>query len=552
MGVASLALGGYVARDALAPVWVTWWLGDTVGALTVTPFLLLWRESGSQRWTSARLAEAAGVCAAVLFVAAAVFGRPLFQDAGGSPLAYLALLPVLWAALRFGARETVTVILLLSGVAIAGTLQGWGPFVNDTRNSSLLHLQSFLGVATLIGLFLSTVRREQAARWDELERRVDERTGELELAYERAQVHAQRLCDMMDCLTVAAVAADEGLRVLHVNDCFRRLFNLESDPAEGVPIARILERVTPAFAEPQETMDLFRCWLRDLRPARRPELALADGRLLACEYIPTVSRRKDRGHLLVLRDVTEERRVDRAKSEFMSLASHQLRTPLTGIRWSLGRLERLLRDRLLEPERRLLSDGRQAAARMGETIDRMLAIARMESRQRSAQPQEAGLAELLEAAAADSRRAAEAKGQALAIHCQDGLVLRTDPKLLGEIVGNLLGNAVKYTPPGGRIALRVTSASGTVRIAVEDSGIGIPADEQSSVFRKFFRAENARTLDQEGTGLGLYFAAGAARLLGARLSFTSLPGRGTVFTLEHPAGPLSAQPERHKREPVVV
>jgi diguanylate cyclase (GGDEF)-like protein len=152
VGPVALELAGVVAWPALRSLWVTWWLGSTTGMLVVAPVILLWIARPTVSLALPRVAEAAGVLGTVVLGGQLVFGDLSPAAASHLPLGFLTIPPVLWAAFRFGPRETATAVLLLSAMAIRGTLGGLGPFVRATPHDSLVLLQAFLGVLAVIGL----------------------------------------------------------------------------------------------------------------------------------------------------------------------------------------------------------------------------------------------------------------------------------------------------------------------------------------------------------------------------------------------------------------
>lgn len=177
MGVMSLCLGGYAAWGDYGSIWMTWWLGDAVGNLVVAPPILLWSADRRVSWSRARGAEAAVSFAALLLVAQAVLGAGGPLAARHLPLGFFCVPPLLWIAYRFGAREAATATLLLSAVALAGTLSGAGPFATGSRNESLLLLQAFMGILSFTALLLAGAlgerrRAEEALRRSEEQNRL--------------------------------------------------------------------------------------------------------------------------------------------------------------------------------------------------------------------------------------------------------------------------------------------------------------------------------------------------------------------------------------------
>jgi diguanylate cyclase (GGDEF)-like protein len=161
IGLISLVLGGYARWSDFWHIWLTWWLGDGAGSLVVTPAVLLWAENPRIQWTRRQAAEAAALLACLLLVGLFVFGGQGPNAAKNYPLEFLCIPVLLWAAFRFGARETATALLLLSVVAIRGTLRGYGPFARETQNESLLLLQAFIAVIAVTKLIVAAIVSER-------------------------------------------------------------------------------------------------------------------------------------------------------------------------------------------------------------------------------------------------------------------------------------------------------------------------------------------------------------------------------------------------------
>ena len=161
IGVTTLSLGGFAPWRDYRYIWLTWWLGDGVGAIVVTPLLILWISDPRIHWRWSRIAEMGGLVAGMLMTSGIVFCGVFFRAPRNYPLEYLCIPFLIWAALRFGQRESSLVIALLSGVAIWGTLHGFGPFALGTKNESLLLLQSFMGIVAVMTLALSAQAAER-------------------------------------------------------------------------------------------------------------------------------------------------------------------------------------------------------------------------------------------------------------------------------------------------------------------------------------------------------------------------------------------------------
>jgi len=159
-GVTSLALGGFARWADYGWIWLTWWLGDAVGDLVVAPVALLWYARPRVRWPRGRALEAAALLVGLGLAGLMVFGG-LLPSRKDYPLEFVCIPFFLWAAVRFRAREAATAILVLSAIAIRGTVLGFGPFVRDAPNESLLLLQSFMGVVSVMTLILTAAVSER-------------------------------------------------------------------------------------------------------------------------------------------------------------------------------------------------------------------------------------------------------------------------------------------------------------------------------------------------------------------------------------------------------
>jgi diguanylate cyclase (GGDEF)-like protein len=155
VGVTTLALGGFADWAMYGAIWSTWWLGDAVGAVVVTPFLLLWRENPRMNWTPKQTIELAFMFAGLFFTAWIVFGAHFHYMLKDYPLEYLCIPFLIWAAFRFGRRKAATAICVLAAIATWGTLHGFGPFSRESQNTSLLLLQTFVGIMAILSLVLA-------------------------------------------------------------------------------------------------------------------------------------------------------------------------------------------------------------------------------------------------------------------------------------------------------------------------------------------------------------------------------------------------------------
>jgi diguanylate cyclase (GGDEF)-like protein len=155
IGVGTLTAAGFADWTAFGSMWCTWWLGDAVGAVTVTPLLLLWWENPSISWTREQITELAFLFLGLFATGWIVFGKPFHAELKNYPLEYLCIPFLIWAAFRFGRRKAATALCGVSVIAAWGTLHGYGPFARESQNMSLLLMQSFMGIIAITTLALA-------------------------------------------------------------------------------------------------------------------------------------------------------------------------------------------------------------------------------------------------------------------------------------------------------------------------------------------------------------------------------------------------------------
>jgi signal transduction histidine kinase len=227
------------------------------------------------------------------------------------------------------------------------------------------------------------------------------------------------------------------------------------------------------------------------------------------------------------------RELDRMKDEFVASISHELRTPLTSI---TGYLELLRDDQTLDKEQeRMLEIVDRNADRLQRLVADLLFVAQAEDAEVEADTSELDLTQLSRDAVEAARPRASTGEVTLELHGGPAF-LHGDPRRLSQVIDNLISNAIKFTPGGGRVDVRVELRQERVLLLVSDTGMGIPADEQAGLFQRFFRTRSANDAAIQGTGLGLSIAKQIVESHGGTIGFTSREGLGTTFTVELPVG----------------
>jgi PAS domain S-box-containing protein len=234
-----------------------------------------------------------------------------------------------------------------------------------------------------------------------------------------------------------------------------------------------------------------------------------------------------------IQDVSEQREMERIKSEFISTVSHELRTPLTSIRGSLGLVLGAMAEPLPRNVRTLLDIAQNNSDRLILLINDILDIDKIASGNMRFDLQEKALAGLLESAVSANTAFAQKFGARIALQPVDAsLRILIDEARFEQIVTNLVSNAAKFSPPGGEIQVRVDEANATVRISVSDQGPGIPENFRSRVFEKFSQQDSSAARRANGTGLGLHITRELVEHMGGRIGFDTETGRGTTFWFE--------------------
>jgi two-component system phosphate regulon sensor histidine kinase PhoR len=239
------------------------------------------------------------------------------------------------------------------------------------------------------------------------------------------------------------------------------------------------------------------------------------------------------GFTLTIQDVTQDREVSRMKSDFVSFVTHQLRTPLAGIRWLLELAQG--EPGLPAETSSLLRDAQDANRRLIALVNDLLDVSRLESGKLAVALGPVDLVQVTQSVLDELAPLMRDRGHRAALEAEGGLpAALADPTLLRQVALNLLSNAIKYTPAGGAIDVKVMREGGSLLWAVRDTGIGIPPEGQARLFEKFYRADNAVTLETEGTGLGLYLVRLIVDRLGGRIWCESAVGAGSTFKFTLP------------------
>jgi PAS domain S-box-containing protein len=559
-GVVSLCLGGFSSWGQFQPVWLTWWLGDMVSDLTIAPLLILWFRKRHFSPKLERLAEAVALALLVCLVAKTVFlvHFPAFGEKQ-NPLGYLALLPLLWAAFRFGPRGAATTAFVVSSVALSGTLKRLGPFVAPDPNVSLLLLQAFMGTTTGTALVLAAA----VAQSHRAEQRLQSENERRRKAEEARRLDEERFHGIIDNSPAVIYLKDVEGKYLLINRRHERLFGLLNSQVAG-----------------KTAFDLFPESIAQQLRANDLAVATADAPIESEEVVPQADGlhtyisvkfplRNGAGKVYAIAgistDITERKRTEMAlqearerlakanhelearveertaslrqallqMEEFSYTVSHDLRAPLRGMH---GYAVALLQDHgaALPPEAaNYLNRIAENATRLDKMIVDVLAFSRIARAELALEP-------------VSLNRLVVDLIQHYPMWQPPRTSLQVEPLLdvlghepsLTQVISNLIGNAIKFVAPGVHPCVRIwTEARGPdVRLWIQDNGVGIPPKYQHRLFNMFEQLHPA--LRHEGSGVGLAIVRKAAERMAGTVGVESDGTHGSCFWVQLKAASL--------------
>jgi signal transduction histidine kinase len=234
-------------------------------------------------------------------------------------------------------------------------------------------------------------------------------------------------------------------------------------------------------------------------------------------------------------DIAHVRQIDKAKTEFVSLASHQLRTPLTSVSWYTEMLLNKDAGILNKKQKEYLSEIYAGNRRMIDLVDDILNTSRIDMGTLLVDPKIVSLPEISESVLKELAPLLQEKKMEVKKDFERNLPkIKADPELIRIVIQNILSNSLKYTPPGGSIGIAAKRSNSHILIEISDNGYGIPERQKNRIFTKMFRADNIRSKDTEGTGLGLYIVRAIVKQHGGRVWFESEENKGTKFFVSLP------------------
>jgi signal transduction histidine kinase/integral membrane sensor domain MASE1/CheY-like chemotaxis protein len=577
VGNLALCIAGHERWQDFSHLWLTWWSGDAVGALMVTPLILSWIERPIERWRAIRWVEFGMLMVLMLLLSLTIYTDLLHRAAGIRPWGHITIPLLVWAAFRFGPRGVSTSLVPMVAISIWGTVHNYGAFAVYPRNEGLLFLQAYVADVSITSLALAAIVTE---------RKVAGRHLAGSLAVTRILAEAPALDDAIPLIVHRICKTFEwklgGMWRLDETKNALRCFKLWPSHAESEEFERITKEIT--FTRGVGLPG--RIWA-SLRPAWIPDVtadpnfpradAAAAAGLHAAFGFPIMSgerflgvleffsqeiREPDRallatfsgigsqiGQFLERKTVEDQReaslareqfarneaeKANRLKDEFLATLSHELRTPLTAM---LGWLTMLRAGKLDgETSAHALETVERNAKIQAQLIEDLVDVSRIAGGKLQLEVQPVDLIELISAAVDIVRPAANARGVIVEVIAESAIgPVAGDPARLQQIIWNLLSNAVKFTERDGHVYITLRSIGSLAEIEVRDTGAGISPEFLPSVFERFRQAESPVTRSHRGLGLGLAIVRHLTELHGGSvLAASDGDGKGATFTIRIP------------------
>ena len=584
IGTISLLIGGATAGAELFSLWITWWLGDSVGALLVAPLFLVW-SSRSSWWSRQRSLEAILILVLLAGSALATFSGPFPIPIRLYPIVRLTVPFFLWAAFRLGQRGVTLGSVILSVFAVWGTTQGTGPFFGRSANEALLLLQVFLGSNVVMFLFLAATVEERRIAAETL--RENEHLLAANLAVTRILAESPALNTATNrILETIGTKLDWQVGDMWTPDAdgknLRCLTFWHSDSVEvdSFKQASFERSYAPGVGLPGRVWsDPRPVWVRDVTQEQFPRARSAvsaglhsafafpilygDRVLGVMEFYSAEIRAPDEALLTMFASIgnqigqfverkraEEERELllkrehsarseaelaNRTKDEFLAIVSHELRTPLNAIVGWSGMLQRGALD--TEKERKAFEIIERNAKAQAKLIDDILDVSRIVTGRLRLDLRPVQLHTIITTAVDSIRPLTDSKKIRLTMELESKPSLVSgDPDRLQQVVWNLLSNAAKFTPREGQIGIRLHNTNSHIEIIVTDSGQGIEADVLPHVFDRFRQADSSKTRRHGGLGLGLAIVQHLVELHGGTVTARSEgEGKGSEFRIVLPS-----------------
>lgn len=435
--------------------------------------------------------------------------------------------------LRFGILGAILTSVVLAALASWLLTRRITRPLSETRDAA---------IRVASGDYAATVPVTSGDELGEVARAFNYMAEEIEHYVGEIQEQKSRLEAVLEASPEAVITTDPQERATMANPAAARMLGIRAADY-GRPLAEIgvPEPVIQCLREAAATGVAVReieagekaYWVYAARMNREAATAPANGRANGRAN----GAADDAGMIVAIRDITEHRSLEKAKTAFVSDVSHELRTPLTTIQSAVGLLERA-QERLDPLEQRALQLADQELKRIRGMVEELLVLAQMDSWQYALEVGPADLAAVVQSAVESVESKAERFGIEIVFH--DGVEHRCvcDAPKLYQVFLNLLDNAIKYSDPGGHVGITIEEEASELVVRIRDTGVGIPEEDRDHLFERFYRVNKDRSRSTGGSGLGLSICKQIVEMHGGGISVRSEVGEGSTFTVRLPKAPL--------------
>ncbi len=430
----------------------------------------------------------------------------------------------------------------------------------QTDLNSKIEIQAKNGHGQLPNSFNDVTEKLKASYFEDLEKKVQEKTKALTQRIEELNAEQQKNKESEEKALIeeakeeatltsigeGVVVTDPQGKILVFNQAAELMTNWTAQEAIG----QFWFETVPAMDEkkgfliPRKDRDMYKALTIGKKVfSESIYLKRGSGKIIAANTAaPIILKGQVIGAVQVFRDISHEKEIDRMKTEFISLASHQLRTPLSAVKWFCEMLINGDAGQLNPEQKEYAQNVSDSNERMISLVNSLLNISRIESGRITVDPKPTNMNELISEVIREIKIKSDAKKQEIAIDVDPNLpLINIDPQLTREVYINLLTNASKYTPDGGKISVVISKKDSNLISQVTDSGYGILKRDYDKVFQKFYRGENILKVETDGNGLGLYLVKAIVESSDGKIWFESAEGQGTSFYFSLPLSGMQAK-----------
>ncbi len=385
-------------------------------------------------------------------------------------------------------------------------------------------------IAIIVAIALFIIGRVFFIEKRDLEKTKINLTGLLEQSEKnRTEIETER----DRTLTIINSFAD-GLIILNEKD---KIFSInpQAEKMLGLKAGKLINKTIYSMSDFINAVPIVSVLNDGLNNIYNKEIILSKDVIYELSVIPLKLTKKDIGHLVVLHDVSREKIVDRTKSEFVSLAAHQLRTPLSIMNWSMSMLKKGDFGKLNKDQKEVIDRAFETNESMVSMVNNLLNITRIEEGKYIYETSLVDMKELINSVLNNYQHLIKNKKIIIEYkEPKDLPKIQVDSEKIKIAIQNLIDNAIKYSHIGGKIIITLKNNGKNIEFIMQDFGIGIPKDQSSSIFNKFFRSDNAKKVDPNGTGIGLFLTENIINAHRGIIWFESEEEKGTSFHFSLP------------------